>query len=72
MAYLTFIEAANPGKKTKRWAIYSRENALLGWIEFHAPWRKYIWTMAGGVIFDVSCTQEVVSFLNAHKGDRNV
>lgn len=72
MAFLTFIEVANPGKKTKRWTIYNRDNSLLGWIEFHAPWRKYVWSMSGGVIFDVNCTQEVADFLTIHAGDRNV
>ena len=72
MAFLRFSEAANPGKKTKRWAIYSSNDSLLGWIEFYAPWRKYIWSMNGGVIFDVKCTEEVVQFLKDHAEDRNV
>lgn len=71
MAFLTFIEVSNPGKKTKRWVIYNRDNNVLGHIVFHAPWRKYVWSMSSTVIFDIGCTQEVVDFLTAHAGDRN-
>jgi len=73
MSFLDFREVANPGKKTKRWSIYSTQggNTPLGWIQFFAPWRKYVWETTPGSIFDVKCTQEVVDFLNAHKDDRN-
>lgn len=72
MAFLTFSECANPGKKTKRWVINSASGSgdLLGWIEFFPAWRKYVWSMAGGVVFDISCTEEVVKFLNEHGKDR--
>lgn len=72
MSFLVFREIENPGKKTKRWTIHSRQNlgVTIGWIEFHAPWRKYIWGMTPGSIFDVNCTNEVVEFLNQHKDDR--
>jgi len=71
MSFLTFKETENPGKKTKRWTIYSTGGDFLGWVVFHAPWRKYVWAMANvNVIFDVACTQEVVDFLKLHKDDR--
>ena len=71
MPNLTFEQVPNPGHKTCRWIISSARTAeQLGYIEFRTGWRKYIWGMFNGVIFDVSCTQEVVDFLNAHKDDR--
>lgn len=71
MAHLTFVEHGNPGKKTKRWLIVpARGGDAIGYIEFYAPWRKYIWSMLNGAIFDVGCTQEVVDFLRVHAGDR--
>jgi len=70
VSYLSFQEVANPRKLTKRWVILSSLETNIGWIEFHAPWRKYIWVMAPGIIFDVSCTEEVVAFLKLHKDDR--
>jgi uncharacterized membrane protein len=72
MSFLQFYGVENPDRKTKRWIIRSTRNpgSILGWIEFHAPWRKYIWSMAHGVIFDIGCTEEVVEFLKLHKDDR--
>ena len=72
MSFLIFTEVVNPGKKTLRWTIHSRldEYTTIGWIEFHTPWRKYVWGMAQGSIFDAGCTQEVVEFLKLHKDDR--
>ena len=73
MAFLRFVEVSNPGKKTKRWKIEGElSGVILGYIEFHAPWRKYIWSMLHGTIFDVKCTEEVVQFLKGHAEDRNV
>ena len=71
MAFLTFEEVPNPAHKTKRWMIRGSGGLRIGWIEFHAPWRKYIWSMVPGSIFDVNCTKEVVEFLIQHAGDRN-
>lgn len=70
MAFLRFVEYPNPGKKTKRWAIYNTGDSRLGWIEFFPAWRKYVWSMASGAVFDISCTEEVVKFLNEHGKDR--
>ena len=72
MSFLVFTEIPNPGKKTKRWTIHSVRNEYdtIGWVEYHAPWRKYVWGMTVGVIFDANCTQEVIEFLKLHKDDR--
>ena len=71
MAHLIFTEHGNPGKKTKRWLIVpANGGSPIGYIEFYAPWRKYIWGMLNNAIFDVSCTQEVADFLTAHAKDR--
>lgn len=70
MKYLTFEEVANPDRKTKRWVIKGSGGLTIGWIEFHAPWRKYVWSMVPGSIFDVNCTTEVVQFLRDHGSDR--
>jgi hypothetical protein len=70
MSHLMMREVPNPGKKTKRWIITNDSGAELGSIFFHAPWRNYVWEMLPGSIFDVTCTQEVVTFLAEHKNDR--
>lgn len=73
MSLLQFTESPNPGKKTKRWIISSAMGGtVLGYIQFHPQWRKYVWSMFNsGIIFDVKCTQEVVDFLIQHAEDRN-
>jgi len=72
MSFLLFREVSNPDKKTRRWTIQSRldETTTIGWIEFYTSWRKYVWGMIPGSVFDVGCTQEVVDFLKLHKDDR--
>lgn len=70
MAFVKFVEVPNPGKKTKRWTISTIEGLAIGWIEFWSPWRKYVWSMVPGSIFDISCTVEVVEFLKQHANDR--
>ncbi|HXQ38145.1 MAG TPA: hypothetical protein VN843_29340 [Anaerolineales bacterium] len=69
MALLNFQEVPNPGKRTKRWKI-SSGGVTIGWIEFWSPWRKYVWSMVAGSIFDVNCTTEVVEFLKLHANDK--
>jgi hypothetical protein len=70
MAFLSFQEVPNPGKKTKRWKISNSGGLTLGWIEFWPSWRKYVWSMIPGSVFDVSCTESVVEFLKLHANDR--
>lgn len=70
MSNLVFNEHGNPGRKTKRWIITNTSGTYLGFVQFHAPWRKYVWGMLDGSIFDVECTKEVIAFLEAHKDDR--
>jgi hypothetical protein len=71
MTNLIFTEVPNQGKKTKRWLITSvRNGETLAYIEFRPGWRKYVWGMMQGVIFDEDCTMEVVIFLKQHAGDR--
>jgi hypothetical protein len=71
MKNLNFTEVANPGNKTKRWLITSaRTGEQLAYIEFRSGWRKYVWGMLPGVIFDVDCTIEVTEFLKQHAQDR--
>jgi hypothetical protein len=70
--YLRFEEQPNPGRKTKCWTIVGiTAGVVLGDVYFHVPWRKYVWRMGPGCIFDVGCTQEIIDFLTMHKDDRN-
>ena len=71
MAHLRFDLVPNPGNKTCRWLIVnSGTGGQLGYIEYRPTWRKYIWGTLNNSIFDVTCTEEIVEFLKAHKEDR--
>lgn len=71
MKHLRFDPVPNPGNKTCRWRIANADtNELLGYIEYRPTWRKYVWGTMNNAIFDVTCTQEIVDFLNANKDAR--
>lgn len=73
MAFLKFVDVTvwDDPRKTYKWVIFSEQSGdMLGEIRFHAPWRKYVWSMRQGVIFDIGCTQEIVKFLEDHGKDR--
>lgn len=64
MSYIQFIEVP-PSGKTKRWEIRSIANhAILGWISWYSPWRRYCFTSAPGTIFDSNCLDEITTFLD--------
>lgn len=70
--YLIFIEVPNPGKRTKRWTIHPLRDpgTIIGWIEFRPTWRKYVWSMSPGAVFDARCTEAVVQFLDQNADER--
>ncbi len=67
---LTFNPVPNPGKKTCRWVIHNSTGEQIGYIEYRPTWRKYVWGSLNNAIFDITCTQLIIDFLNAHKDDR--
>lgn len=51
--------------KTNLTSIYAVVNGAvrLGSISWYAPWRQYTFSPSGGMVFDVSCLLDIVSFI---------
>jgi hypothetical protein len=64
MSFLTFEDrGTSESGKTKRWVVKSVQGSgLLGWIEYKATWRRYVFTTTGAT-FDATCLQEIALFL---------
>jgi hypothetical protein len=73
MSYLIFEhKGKSESGKTDRWVVKSKLNpdAILGWIEWHAPWRKYWFCPVNGTAYDASCLHEIGDFLRVEMGKR--
>lgn len=73
MNYLIFAyRGTSPSGKTDRWVVYSKLNPtdVLGWIEWHAPWRKYWYVPVNGTAYDASCLQQIADFLKTEMAKR--
>ena len=64
MSFLTFEDrGTSESGKTRRWTVKSGQGGdLLGWIEWKAIWRRYVFTTTGAS-FDATCLQEIALFL---------
>ena len=71
MSFLTFEDCctnkANPGQWTVRFTLTMQ---LLGWIEYAAMLRRYVFTTTGAT-FDATCLQEIALFLGAQNQRRS-
>ena len=65
MSFLIFEDrGTSESGKTKRWVVKSVQGSgLLGWIEYKATWRRYVFTAINTTCFDVTCLQEIALFL---------
>lgn len=53
-----------PNAKTDKWTIASKSTrAELGIIEWHSPWRRYVFYPYAGTIWDTSCLADVMTFI---------
>lgn len=73
MTYIDVRELGNPGRKTRRWEVYSKPGALLGFIEWFTRWRCYTFrpTTTDTTWFEQVCLREIATFIEsqtkAHK-----
>jgi hypothetical protein len=71
--YLTFKQMP-PKPKTQVWHVLSkRDQALLGTIKYHAPWRQYCFfpmenfcgeIKLAEVVFSAGCMLDIINFMN--------
>ena len=64
-------------RKTKIWTVRSSETGyFLGWVKWHAPWRRYAFYPHGDTLFEETCMREIAQFLEdatrRRKEDRNL
>lgn len=61
---ITEVTDGNNKKKTKDFIVENnRSNALLGWINWYPPFRKYAFTSADGIVYDPACLEDIGEFL---------
>jgi len=67
--YLNIIEQPTE-RKTKVFYVYSKTESggrPLCEISFYPQWRKYVMKV-GGIVFDVSCLEDIISHLKIETG----
>ncbi|HET6456308.1 MAG TPA: hypothetical protein VFI02_18025 [Armatimonadota bacterium] len=65
-AYIHFVRHdRDPSKKkTDVWEIHNnKSNDLLGYIEWHGPWRQYCFFPEAGTIFNIGCLADIDAFI---------
>lgn len=68
--WINFHEVKDTGK-TKVWDIKTKHGEILGFIGWHGPFRKYAFFPADSTIYDASCLNDIMSFINERMGERS-
>lgn len=63
--YLDFVSVAvPPDRKTKVWEVRSnKDGSILGRVDWHGPWRRYVFRPAPGTLFDQACLNCITIFI---------
>ena len=57
-------ERPSPSGKTKGWHVRTKDGrTLLGYVFWHAPWRKYVFAPAADTIFEQDCLRDIADFV---------
>lgn len=68
--YLIFEEHTILGHKLPIYIVKNRQsNCQLGTVKFYGAWRKFIFEPGEAVIFDASCLEDIIAFLNNRTAD---
>jgi hypothetical protein len=72
MGYLSFEDkGTSPSGLTRRWQVKSKQGEqVLGWIEWKAQWRKYVFSPTCYTVWDAGCLADVTEFLNQEMAKR--
>jgi len=72
MSYLTFEDkGTSESGKTGRWTVNNAaDGAVLGWVEWKSPWRRYWFCPVNGTGFDAACLRDIEQFLTARMEER--
>jgi hypothetical protein len=71
-SYLNFVpQPTPPTRKTGIWHVYSNvRDTFLGVIQWHAPWRRYVFCPAESCSFDAGCLTDITNFIAVCMRDR--
>ncbi len=63
-SYIRFEEGVAPrGRITRVWRVVSASSGdRLGWVRWHAPWRRYCFSPVQGTIWSPDCLRDVATF----------
>ena len=50
------------GRRTLRWRVTSVDGALLGFVEWHTPWRCYAFFSAADTLYERTCLRDLADF----------
>jgi hypothetical protein len=72
MKFLEIKETApRRGSIMPRFVVRSKQSdSFLGYIVFHAPWRKFVFAPNPETIFDAACLGEVAGFIDERMTER--
>ena len=63
--YLIFEKHTIPNHKLPIYTVKNKQsNCKLGTIKFYGAWRKFVFEPVENVIFDASCLNDIITFLN--------
>ena len=63
--YLIFEEHIIAGHKLPIYTVKNKQSSvMLGTIKFYGAWRKFVFEPSEAVIFDASCLNDIITFLN--------
>lgn len=49
----------NDGRKTDTYLVFKEAATVLGQIQWHAPWRRYVLVPAANTIWDAQCLADI-------------
>ena len=64
MKWINIVEVPNPGRKTKKFEIHSKEDdSSIGIIKWYGPWRKYCFFPLSETVYEQVCLRDIAQFI---------
>lgn len=61
--WIEFFDESNPKHKTSCFCIQNHSNEIIGWIEWHIPWRQYCLYPEDQMVFNKGCLEDINHFI---------
>ncbi len=63
--YMRFVsKGTSPTGITKRWVLQNtRTGEIVGWVQWHGPWRRYCYFDKEASLYDSDCLRLIADFL---------